>query len=143
MPARNTGRPAGRRARPRGSAPGSGPPGDPGERIRSRNGRRRRRLGAGAFRALENDLGVTNLDLVTNVQLALVDAGAVHHRAGLVTQIDQRDVLGAGNFDDRVHARGQLVIDTQVALRILADFDDVLGNRLTPGELVGLVERER
>jgi hypothetical protein len=45
---------------------------------------------------------------------------------GLVAQIDERDVLGLRDLDHGVHARGELVVDAQMALRILADLDDVL-----------------
>ena len=75
-----------------------------------------------------------DLDLVAGVNLALVDARAVHHRARLVAEIDQRDVVRAGDLDDRVHARRELVVDAQMALRVLADLDDVLRDGLAANE---------
>ena len=84
-----------------------------------------------------------DLDLIARANLALVDALAVHQRARLVAEIDQRDVVGAGDLDDRVHARRELVVDAQVAARVLADLDDVLRDRLAAHELVALIERER
>jgi hypothetical protein len=97
-----------------------------------------RRLGA-----FEHDGRAADLNLIAHVQLALVDARAVHHRARLVAEIDERDVVGPGDLDDRVHAGGELVVHLQVALRVFADFDDVLRHGLATRELTTLIERER
>jgi len=60
-------------------------------------------FGTGGVGALEHDVRLPDLDLVADVQLALVDSRAIDHRARLVTEVDQRDVLGAGDLDDGVH----------------------------------------
>jgi hypothetical protein len=96
-----------------------------------------------ALGPLEGDAGPADLDLVAWLDAALVDAGAVHERAGLVAQVDEGDVLGRRDLDDRVHARRLLVVDAEMALRVLAQLDDVVGHRLTPHERIVLVERER
>lgn len=57
--------------------------------------------------------------------------------------IDERDVLGPRHLDYRVHAGGLFVIDAKVALRIFADFDDVLRNGFPSLKSITLVERER
>ena len=98
---------------------------------------------SGDVGALEHDARAADLDLIARVDLALVDPRTVHHRARLVAEIDERDVVGRSDLDDRVHARRELVVDTQVALRVFADLDDVLGHRLAANELIALVERER
>ncbi len=110
---------------------------------RSRLLRSRLRLGRRCFSALEHDAGAADLDLIAHVQLALVHPGAIDHRARLVTEVDQRDVLGTGDFDHGVHARRELVVDPQMTLRILADLHDVLRDGLPPLQGVALVERER
>ena len=66
--------------------------------------------------ALELNHRRPDLDLVARADLALVDALPVHHRARLVAEIDQRDVVRAGDLDDRVHARREIVVDAQVAI---------------------------
>ncbi len=94
------------------------------------------------LRALQHDLRAADLELIAWADLALVDARPVHHRARLVAEIDERDVLRGGDLDDRVHARGKLVVDTQMALRVLAYLDDILGDRLPADERLVLVERK-
>jgi hypothetical protein len=42
-----------------------------------------------------------------------------------------------------VHARRELVVDTKVALRVFADFDDVLRHRLAADELSSFVQPKR
>ena len=95
-------------------------------------GRERGRDGSALSRTI---MRPADLDLIARLDLALVDARAVHHRARLVAEIDERDVLGRRDLDDRVHARRELVVDAQVALRVLADLDDVLRHRLATDEL--------
>ena len=121
-------------ARSRGGRRGNG----------SRSGRqnRGRRLRSRDLRRFELQQRRADLDLVARADLALVDALAVDHRAGLVAQVDQRDVAGARDLDDRMHARRELVVDTQMAARILADLDDVLRDRLATNEHVALVQRK-
>ena len=93
--------------------------------------------------ALEHDARAADLNLVAGVNLALVDARPVDDRARLVAEIDQRDVVGRSDLDDRVHARRELVVDPQVTLRVFADLDDVLRHGLTTNELIAFVETER
>ena len=81
--------------------------------------------------------------LIARSHLALVDALAVDQRPRLVAEVDQRDVRRGRHLDDRVHTRGEIVIHPEVAARILADLDDVLRNRVSPYELIPLVQRER
>lgn len=95
------------------------------------------------LRALEMNHGRADLDLVSRTDLALVHALPVHHRPGLVAQVDERDVVRASDLDDRVHTRREIVIDAQVAARVLTDLHDVLGDRVPTNELIALVERER
>ena len=47
------------------------------------------------------------------------------------------------DLDDRVHPRGQRVVDAEMALRVLAELDDVVGHGLATHERIVLVERER
>src|SRR5699024_8816216 len=94
------------------------------------------------FRALEHDHRAAHLDLVADVQLALVDPSAIDHRAGLVAQIDERDVFGASDLDHGMHARCELVVHPEMALGILADLDDVLRHGLPSLQRITLVERE-
>jgi hypothetical protein len=110
----------------------------------SSSGKRRSRLRlcARCVRTLQNDDRGADLDLVTHVELALVHAGAVHLRARLVAEIDERDLVRTCDLDDRVHARGQLVVNPEVTLRILTDLDDVLRHRLATKETVTLIEGE-
>ena len=49
---------------------------------------------------------------------------------------------GDADLDDRVHARRELVVDAEMALRVLADLDDVLRHRLATDELIALVEAQ-
>jgi hypothetical protein len=124
------------------------------ERARRRGGRERirgvgRRRGRGRYFgacrlcALQNNRGRADLDLIANVQLALVDPRAVHHRSRLVAEVNQRDVFRTGNLDYGVHPRGELVVHAQVALGIFAHLDDVLSHRLAAGQLIALVQRKR
>jgi hypothetical protein len=83
------------------------------------------------------------LDLISRPDLALVDALAIDERSGLVAEIDQRDVAGGADLDDRVHTRCELVVHAQVTSRILSDLDDVLGDRVPADELIPLIQRER
>ena len=132
-----------------------------GERVRGRSTERvgRRRCGSGEracprslgarssgdghrLGALEHDLRPADLQLIARVDLALVDARPVHHRARLIAEIDEGDVVGRRYLDDGVHARGKLVVDAQMALRVLAHLHDVLRHSLTTDERLVLVERK-
>src|SRR5262249_29906282 len=95
------------------------------------------------IRALQHDEGGPYLNLIAGSNLDLVHTGTIDDGAGFVAEIDERDVIGRCNLDDRVHARGELVVHPEVALRVLADFDDVLRDRLTARELIAFVEPER
>ena len=113
-----------------------------------RRRRRRGRRGGAAHCALQ--LGAlelnhrrADLDLIARANLALVDALPVHHRTRLIAEIDQGDVVGAGDLDDRVHTRGEVVVDAKVRSRVLADLHDVLRDAVTAHELIALVESER
>jgi hypothetical protein len=81
--------------------------------------------------------------LIARADLALVDPLSVHHRARLVAEIDERDVPRTGDLDDRVHAAREIVVDTQMAPRVLSDLHDVLRDRVAAHELVALIESER
>jgi hypothetical protein len=87
--------------------------------------------------------GRADLDLISRTDLALVHTLPVHHRSRLVAEIDERDVAGTGDLDDRVHARREVVIDAQMTARVLSDLHDVLSDRVPTYELIALVERER
>jgi len=82
-------------------------------------------------------------DLVTDGQLALADGGTVDLRRGLIAEIDQRDVLRIAHLNDRMHPRSKFVLDLKMALRILANLDDVLADRLSTGQRISLIESER
>ncbi len=101
------------------------------------------RFGTCLVGRLEHDLGATDLNLIADVQLALVDARAVHERPRLVPEIDQGDVIRVRRPRSRRacvrHARRR----SWWLVRILADLDDVLSHRLVPLEHPTLINRER
>jgi len=71
----------------------------------------------------EFDPRIADLDPVAGRQLRLVDPLPVDERAASRTEIDDADVVGARDLDDRVHATDGLVVEPEVRRRDLAELD--------------------
>jgi hypothetical protein len=83
------------------------------------------------------------LNLVSNVQFALIDARAIYLRARFISKIDQGDVIWTPNFDDCVHPRSLVVVYPKVTLWVLTNLDDVLRHRLAALKSATLIECKR
>ena len=123
-------RPARERASRRPRRPGTPPPGTgprpAGSRPRGPPGRRAggvlaaavaRFTAATAAGILQADGGATDLDLVTEGQLALVDALAVDVGALDAAHVDDGQAAVGGDLDDGVDAADLLVLQAQVCAR--------------------------
>ena len=92
---------------------------------------------------LDDDLGVAELDLVTALELGLVDLLAVDDRPRRRPEVDDEDLVRPRDLDHRMHPRHAVVVDAQVARGVDADLDDLLRQLFRPDELVALVDPER